>query len=270
MKHDLSSDMIMIEDDLDFQENENLLLQFNQSLQESDDDDANLMPNLLFSSNSDTEKPSSLDSNRTENTSGTFVTFNNHLAINLPWRSLYPHLLGRQYFENARSSGCWDIPNVDLEQADHEDYFFKRFDIIETLGKGSFADVFKVKCKDTGQVSAIKKTRHSFQGMKDRIKKLQEVENMFLVAPHPNILGIIESWEQYGCLYIQMEICDHGTLESIIESVSSQQGFFDEREIWNILKQVGQVREKKKVNRRDYNTFIIVIFSILISNPRTF
>ena len=118
------------------------------------------------------------------------------------------------------------------------------YEILCTLGKGSFADVFQVLERSSGNQYAIKKTRSPFIGMKDRLKKLEEVENLWSCAGHANIVEIKDSWEHHGHLYIVTELCSNGSLESwIIDQMSLQESWcLPEEGLWSILEQIAEVR----------------------------
>lgn len=119
-----------------------------------------------------------------------------------------------------------------------EDYFQEKFEIISVIGSGSFAEVYKVRQIEDGNIYAIKKTLESFSGMADRSKKLLEVENIWKMSNSDYCIQIYQAWEQYGFLYMQTEYCESGNLKSIIEQVSSESRKFSEEQIWNILHQL--------------------------------
>jgi serine/threonine protein kinase len=50
------------------------------------------------------------------------------------------------------------------------------FEVLETLGIGSFGEVYRVRSLDDGQDYAIKKLKCKYRGERDRLLKLAEVE----------------------------------------------------------------------------------------------
>lgn len=79
-----------------------------------------------------------------------------------------------------------------------EDIFDKRFLVVEFLGKGAFSQVVKVKERDGDGVFAVKKARGVFEGVKDRLRHLEEVDILrhLSLQPHPNVLTFVDAWEQ--------------------------------------------------------------------------
>ena len=73
------------------------------------------------------------------------------------------------------------------------------------------------------------------------MKKLEEVEMMFLVKGCKRSVQIINAWEQYGHLYIQMELCVNGTLENYVDEATRILPM-EEYQIGNILAELALVR----------------------------
>lgn len=118
------------------------------------------------------------------------------------------------------------------------DYLEGTYEILDTLGRGSFSEVYKVRRKHDNLHFALKRTREPFSGSIDRIRKLQEVSNMWMACTGANCVRICESWEQYGYLHIVMELCENGSLQDVIEYMSSSNSRFTEYQIWKILLQI--------------------------------
>ncbi|KAJ3210596.1 hypothetical protein HDU67_005180 [Dinochytrium kinnereticum] len=119
----------------------------------------------------------------------------------------------------------------------HTDYFETSFRLVSRLGRGAFAEAFKVQSKADGRFYAVKKTRQNVTGVKDRLAKLEEVELLWLVRDGPGIVQIINAWEQFGYIYVQMELCEKGTLYAYLEE-NCRDSPIDEFKIWNVLCEV--------------------------------
>jgi hypothetical protein len=91
-----------------------------------------------------------------------------------------------------------------------EDYLTKTFEMIQKIGSGSFADVFKVRERTTGRLFAVKKTRQPFMGFKDRLMKLAEVQKLSMLGDHSHCVRLFDAWEQNGYVYMQTELCNQG------------------------------------------------------------
>jgi hypothetical protein len=116
----------------------------------------------------------------------------------------------------------------------HVDYFEQHFQLISRLGHGEFADAFHVRCLDDESDYAIKKTRQSFTGYKDALYKLEEVKMLLRIGHHPCCVSLKEAWIQFGYIYIQMELCNRGTLSSYMDEYCSA-GPLVEDQIWRIM-----------------------------------
>ncbi|KAJ3383424.1 hypothetical protein HDU92_004218 [Lobulomyces angularis] len=155
-------------------------------------------------------------------------------------------ILNKDYFKNAsvNSNGYHQNSNsqVDLNfnnpnnfYVNSVDLFDEKFILLEKLGSGSFAEVFKVVEKGTNVEYAIKKTKKVYQAHRDRMLKLEEVELMWEVNNSANCVKLINAWEQNGYLYMQMELC-HQTLQNFLDNTTITT--FEEKKIWNILFQL--------------------------------
>ncbi|KAJ3154557.1 hypothetical protein HK101_001613 [Irineochytrium annulatum] len=117
------------------------------------------------------------------------------------------------------------------------DYFESNFKPVSKLGRGSFADAFKVQNKADLKLYAVKKSRIPFSGSMDREDKLEEIEIMWLVRDGPQIVKIMNAWEQNGLVYLQMELCERGNLCNYLEE-NCRASPIDEFRIWQTLCEV--------------------------------
>ncbi|KAJ3100991.1 hypothetical protein HDU97_001747 [Phlyctochytrium planicorne] len=121
----------------------------------------------------------------------------------------------------------------------YADYFETNFRLVKKLGHGSFAEAFKVQSKLDGRMYAIKRSRHVITGRKDRLAKLEEVEILWEVKDGPRIVQVLNAWEQFGHIYVQMELCERGTLQAYLEERGGEV-MADEVLIWSVLAVVCQ------------------------------
>lgn len=119
-------------------------------------------------------------------------------------------------------------------KSDASTYWDQCFEHLECLGRGSFAEVYKVRHKEDNQLYAIKRSLTKFRGKSDRDQKLKEVRFHETLATHRNILKIIHAWEERERLYIQTELCNGNLLEYSSDHQITQ------TMIWHFLYQISQ------------------------------
>ncbi|KAM3135066.1 G2-specific serine/threonine protein kinase [Paramecium bursaria] len=111
------------------------------------------------------------------------------------------------------------------------------FEVLEKLGDGSFAQVYKVKRKSDQQFYAMKKVNISLQTQKERENALNEVRILASIES-PYIVEFKDSFlsADGNVLYIIMEFATGGDLNRVLQK-SKPKGL-DEKEIWNALVQI--------------------------------
>ncbi|KAJ1569792.1 Protein kinase, membrane associated tyrosine threonine 1 [Nowakowskiella sp. JEL0078] len=117
------------------------------------------------------------------------------------------------------------------------DYFEFNFRIVTKIGEGSFGFVFKVINKLDGKLYAIKRARKAYTGYKDRMKKLQEVRLMWKIGIFPQCVRLISAWEQSGFMFMQMELCEGGSLQAYFDKTEEQ---MDNWNYWKILMEIAK------------------------------
>ncbi|XP_074875002.1 membrane-associated tyrosine- and threonine-specific cdc2-inhibitory kinase, partial [Buteo buteo] len=96
-----------------------------------------------------------------------------------------------------------------------QSFFRQCFQVLGRLGRGSFAEVYKVRSRDDGRLYAIKRTRRPFRGPRHRRRALAEAARHRRVGQHPHCLPLLWGWEEGGHLYLQTHICPAGNLRQI-------------------------------------------------------
>ncbi|KAF9957785.1 hypothetical protein BGZ72_001360 [Mortierella alpina] len=149
------------------------------------------------------------------------------------WFSDYPHHLTIEYLEelfrlDKRVMFTKTAPGS-------RDYLRANFYVSETvLGLGQFSDVLKVQSKTSKEFFAVKRLLKTVQGAMERKRYLAEVRNMWRVEKSPNVLQLLEAWEQKGKIYMRLELCKLGSLKSAL-AAQKKYGGFSENRIWKCL-----------------------------------
>ncbi|CAK9781974.1 hypothetical protein CC85DRAFT_276975 [Cutaneotrichosporon oleaginosum] len=109
------------------------------------------------------------------------------------------------------------------------------FVTVQALGQGEFSSVWKVRCKADDSMWAVKKGK-PYSGFRDRQRQLEEVAILRAIgkAEHPNILRLVDSWEEAGRLHIRTELALCGDLANFLLSVS-EFGGLEEGRVWKML-----------------------------------
>ncbi|KAI8384959.1 kinase-like domain-containing protein [Radiomyces spectabilis] len=142
------------------------------------------------------------------------------------------HFLTAEYFESHDPDDRDLFSDNDQDDSDVQ-YLEAHFSIESRLGSGEFATVSKVKCKDTGVYFAVKKTKTPFCGYDDRWQQILEADHLLAVRGSRHCVNLANAWEQDGHLYLQMELCDCGSLETFLSYKAAD--VIEESLMWNII-----------------------------------
>ena len=150
---------------------------------------------------------------------------------------------------------------------------FKDFKVLETIGKGSFAHVYKVLRKSDNKVYALKRVKISKMNKKEISDALNEIRFLASIR-HKNIVGFLEAFLENNEteLCIIMEFCGCGDLAQKVERYKRKHQNMDEKVIWNYATQALQALKhlhEKGICHRDLkvaNTFLADDGSIKIGD----
>ncbi|KAI9883328.1 MAG: hypothetical protein M1823_004899 [Watsoniomyces obsoletus] len=128
-----------------------------------------------------------------------------------------------------------------------------RFDQVELIGTGEFSQVYRVargrrpassrshrspvaaaRGGHAEHVYAVKKSRRPYMGMRDRKRKLQEVQMLQALGLSDHTVHLMDSWEERDHLYIQTEFCEEGSLDLFLAQVG-RKARLDDFRIWKIM-----------------------------------
>ncbi|XP_053116440.1 membrane-associated tyrosine- and threonine-specific cdc2-inhibitory kinase [Hemicordylus capensis] len=156
-----------------------------------------------------------------------------------PWTQLHPRSVsfhGAQKQQPPLHSGLYDASKREL-------FFRQCFQQLSRLGRGSFGEVYKVRCKEDGQLYAVKRSVEPFRGESDRQRKLAEVRKHERVGHHPNCVSFVQAWEERGQLYIQTELCP-GSLQQYCEKYGPLPEWQVRAFLWDLLQGLHHLHDR--------------------------
>ena len=92
-----------------------------------------------------------------------------------------------------------------------------RYEIIEKIGSGGMADVYKAKCHRLNRYVAVKILKQEYSGDRNFITKFRGEAQSAAGLSHPNIVSVYDVGEDNGLHYIVMELVEGITLKKFIE-----------------------------------------------------
>lgn len=111
-----------------------------------------------------------------------------------------------------------------------------RYEIIDKVGSGGMADVYKAKCHRLNRFVAIKVLKQEYSEDKKFVSKFRGEAQSAAGLSHPNIVNVYDVGEDDGLYYIVMELVEGITLKSFIE----RKGKLEVKETIGIAIQIGQ------------------------------
>ena len=133
-----------------------------------------------------------------------------------------------------------------------------RYEIIEKIGSGGMADVFKAKCHRLNRMVAIKFLKPEYSSDNTFVTKFRGEAESCAGLTHPNIVSVYDVGEEGELHYIVMELVEGITLKRYIE----KKGQLDIKEAVGIAIQIAQGLEAahaKHVIHRDIKPQNIIL-----------
>ena len=110
-------------------------------------------------------------------------------------------------------------------------YISDRYEIIDKVGSGGMADVYKALCHRLNRYVAIKILKPEYSTDASFVQKFRAEAQSVAGLSHPNIVSVYDVGEDDGLYYIVMELVEGITLKRFIEKSINENGFFK----WPIL-----------------------------------
>lgn len=124
-------------------------------------------------------------------------------------------------------------------------YLADRYEILEKIGSGGMADVYKAKCHKLNRLVAIKVLKNEFSTDATFVKKFRVEAQSAAGLSHPNIVNVYDVGEESGIYFIVMELVQGITLKNYID----MKGKLEVREALNISIQIASGLSAAHQNR---------------------
>ncbi len=115
-------------------------------------------------------------------------------------------------------------------------YLQDRYEILEKIGSGGMADVYKAQCHTLNRMVAIKVLKDEFSTNENSVNRFKMEAQSAARLTHPNIVNVFDVVDEGDIHYIVMELIEGITLKSYI----AKKGRLEARETIGIAIQVAQ------------------------------
>lgn len=119
-----------------------------------------------------------------------------------------------------------------------------RYEIIDKVGSGGMADVYKARCHRLNRFVAIKVLKAEYSDDKNFVKKFRGEAQSAAGLSHPNIVNVYDVGDDNGLHYIVMELVEGITLKNFIE----RKGKLEVKEAVGIAIQIAMGMEAAHMN----------------------
>lgn len=100
--------------------------------------------------------------------------------------------------------------------------FDQQFEFQELIGKSTMSEVWRVRHKISNELFAVKRSRMKFTTKSERDKCMQEIRAVQKLDRHDNIVGQYRAWQQHEHFYIQMDLCEGGSLQQLLAQAEDE------------------------------------------------
>lgn len=123
-------------------------------------------------------------------------------------------------------------------------YINDRYEIIDKVGSGGMADVYKARCHRLNRFVAIKVLKTEYSDDKNFVKKFRGEAQSAAGLSHPNIVNVYDVGDDNGLHFIVMELVEGITLKNFIE----RKGKLEVKEAIGIAIQIAMGMEAAHTN----------------------
>lgn len=144
-----------------------------------------------------------------------------------------------------------------------------RYEIIEKIGSGGMADVYKARCNLLNRYVAIKVLKSEFSKDEGFVKRFRAEAQAAASLTHPNIVSVYDVGQENGISYIVMELLETKTLKDYID----EHGALDNETVLKISAQIASALEaahKSHIIHRDIKPHNIVLNKNMVAKVTDF
>ncbi len=137
-------------------------------------------------------------------------------------------------------------------------YLQERYEIIEQIGTGGMADVYKAMCHTLNRLVAIKVLKEEFSRNEEFVTRFKMEAQAAARLSHPNIVNVFDVVDDGDIHYIVMELIEGITLKSYI----AKKGYLEVKETIGIAIQMAQgmaAAHQQNIIHRDIKPQNIII-----------
>ncbi len=135
-----------------------------------------------------------------------------------------------------------------------------RYTILEEVGKGGMAHVYKAHCNVLNRTVAVKMLRNDLEGGDEFVKRFNAEAQSAACLAHPNIVSIYDVGEENGLYYIVMEYIEGTTLKEYIKA-KGKISSLESAEIASQICAALTVAHEKNIIHRDIKPHNIMVTS---------
>lgn len=117
--------------------------------------------------------------------------------------------------------------------------FGEHFELQAVIGSSRNSEVYRARHRLTDELFAIKRSRHRFSSRSHRESCLHEMAAVAALPHHPHLMSQYRAWQQDGHFYIQMELCEGGSLDQLLLAVQDAGRGLEDAAVWQVLAEVG-------------------------------
>lgn len=115
--------------------------------------------------------------------------------------------------------------------------FSEHFDLVRNIGRSGTAEVFVARNRFDGSLSAVKRSLAPFHTRADRERCMHEIWSATVLPAHPHVVKYYRAWQQEGHFYIQLELCEGGSLKGALDRLPLD-ARLPEADVWRLIAEV--------------------------------